>query len=100
MSENDTVPFIHNSPTLVETIPAITRNFDMNPASGGTPARASMKMNIAVPINGSLRARPESADSLLAPPSISRRPKTRNAPNLNATRTKRWNSTAATIASA
>ena len=61
----------------------------MNPASGGTPARASIKTNIAVPISGSLRASPDNADNRLAPPSISSRPRTRNAPNLNATNPKR-----------
>ncbi len=84
----------------MDTIPAITKNLDMNPASGGTPASANMNTNIAVPINGSLLARPDSADNRLAPPSISSIPKTRKAPSLNATRTNRWNKIAAIIASA
>ncbi|CAI8162269.1 MAG: Uncharacterised protein [Methanobacteriota archaeon] len=69
----------------------------MNPANGGTPANESMNMNIEVAIKGSLRANPDRAESLDAPPSISKIPRTRKAPNLNTTRTAIWKITAPMI---
>ena len=46
------------SPMAIFTMPATTRNFDKKPASGGTPASDSMKMNIAAASNGSLFPKP------------------------------------------
>ena len=73
----------------------MTNNFDTNPAKGGTPASDIIKINIETARNGSLLAKPPKEDSLEPPPSDSRTERTRKAPNLNATRTIRWNITAA-----
>ena len=88
------------SPMAIFTIPATTRNLDKKPASGGTPASDSMKMNMAAASNGSLFPKPARFERRDAPPSISKTASTKKAPILKATNTTRWNKTAPRMAPA
>ena len=72
------------------TIPLIIKNLLRKPARGGTPAKDSMKTNIDPAIRGSLLPNPCRSSNLWLRPSVSNNESTRNAPNLNKTKTARW----------